>query len=188
MVVFELLAVTLGIGLLIWTVWLLVGSKDSTISVLRAYADLTERSQKTLTKQEVNATENLLNATVLYSEAEKSFNTVLDSQNKFNSELVSTFRKTLDDFSRYVEFNLKNKYDEKFNQFIVDFSELLNEIKEFERHLTELAEWDKYQDKEFVDMIEHTKGVLDSFNNFKKDLENAQKDVSTTETESRQQT
>lgn len=92
---------------------------------------------------------------------------------EFAKEVSDKAEKLQSDFLSFIEDTLQKKYSEKYAQLVYDLSELMNDVQEYNKHISEIDSLDKYQDQEIKDILEHSKYILGLLENFKKDLDNA---------------
>lgn len=103
----------------------------------------------------------------------KKYDSGKKTDQEFVKEVSEKAEKLQSDFLTFIEETLQKKYSEKYAQLVFDVSELMNDVEEYNSHISEISNLDKYQDQEIKDILEHSKYVLGLLQNFKKDLDNA---------------
>lgn len=103
----------------------------------------------------------------------KKYDSGKKTDQDFVREVSEKAERLQSDFLKFIEETLQKKYSEKYAQLVFDLSELMNDVEEYNSHISEISNLDKYQDQEIKDILEHSKYVLGLLQNFKKDLDNA---------------
>ena len=103
----------------------------------------------------------------------KKYDSGKKTDQDFVREVSEKAERLQSDFLKFIEETLQKKYSEKYAQLVFDLSELMNDVEEYNSHISEISNLDKYQDQEIKDILEHAKYVLGLLQNFKKDLDNA---------------